>query len=654
MWIWYPGEFELWLSIQVQDRRRFRGEPVERCWHINPPFTEVTFQKEVGLHSPESIQIQSTGTYTVTLDGAVWEDTVIPAGRHLLCITAKSQTLIPAIAVTGDTIVSDSGWLASGGGEIVSAAQGEACPDGFPLAIREIEPVHRNGTVYDFGRETFGYLKVWGIRGSGRLKICYGESLEEAMDEENCEKMDVFDVEAGDFTSSHSEAMRYVSLIPDGVTFDGVTLLFEYLPVEYRGSFRCSDALLNRIWDVSLDTFHLTTREFFLDGIKRDRWVWGGDTYQSCLMNYYTFFDNAVCRRTLTALRGKEPFTQHINTILDYSFYWVISLYDYYLYTGDAAYIASIFDKLERHMAFCLSRRSDDGLFVRGLPGDWVFVDWADMKLDTVVCAEQVLLLRSLECMAQLCRVTKLGDADRYQQLFDALYPVVFERFWDDAEGLRHCDVPHRPTKYANIFAVMYEYLTEEQKKCVLKNSLQNEAALQIVTPYAKFYEMESLLKCGQFQCVLDEIRRYWGGMLALGATSFWEQFNPEETVPDVYGMYGRKYGKSLCHAWGSSPLYLLGKYFLGVRPTAPGYQQYMIEPNLGDLAYVEGKVPTPLGDICIYYDRNVLKVQGICADGILRFCSCRDMTSDGAERIGENRYQIWLHDDTPLELKLV
>jgi len=26
--------------------------------------------------------------------------------------------------------------------------------------------------------------------------------------------------------------------------------------------------------------------------------------------------------------------------------------------------------------------------------------------------------------------------------------------------------------------------------------------------------------------------------------------------------MYGRKYGKSLCHAWGAAPLYLLGRYY--------------------------------------------------------------------------------------------
>ena len=62
--------------------------------------------------------------------------------------------------------------------------------------------------------------------------------------------------------------------------------------------------------------------------------------------------------------------------------------------------------------------------------------------------------------------------------------------------------------------------------------------------------------------------------------------------------MYGRPYGKSLCHAWGASPIYILGKYFLGVRPTKAGYEEYEVRPHLGGLEWMEGSVPTPFGEI--------------------------------------------------------
>ena len=62
--------------------------------------------------------------------------------------------------------------------------------------------------------------------------------------------------------------------------------------------------------------------------------------------------------------------------------------------------------------------------------------------------------------------------------------------------------------------------------------------------------------------------------------------------------MYGRPFGKSLCHAWGASPLYLLGRYYLGVSPTKPGFEEYAVRPDLGGLEWMEGSVPTPNGAI--------------------------------------------------------
>ena len=64
--------------------------------------------------------------------------------------------------------------------------------------------------------------------------------------------------------------------------------------------------------------------------------------------------------------------------------------------------------------------------------------------------------------------------------------------------------------------------------------------------------------------------------------------------------MYGQPYDKSLCHAWGASPIYLLGKYALGVRPTSPAYATYEVRPNLMCFGELEGKVPTPCGTVSV------------------------------------------------------
>jgi len=84
------------------------------------------------------------------------------------------------------------------------------------------------------------------------------------------------------------------------------------------------------------------------------------------------------------------------------------------------------------------------------------------------------------------------------------------------------------------------------------------------------------------------------------------------ELQSERLAMYGRRFGKSLCHAWGASPVYLLGRYFLGVVPTSPGFATYDVKPNLGGLDWIEGDVPTPWGRIHVRADRNGHKVTEI------------------------------------------
>ncbi|MDR2841168.1 MAG: hypothetical protein LBV75_07945 [Paludibacter sp.] len=406
-------------------------------------------------------------------------------------------------------------------------------------------------------------------------------------------------------------------------------MFYEYLPLERKGSFRCNDQLINRIWEVSAYTLHLTSREFFVDGIKRDRWVWSGDAAQSYLMNYYLFNDNQSVKRSIYALRGKDPVTSHINTIMDYTFYWFISIYDYYLYSGDRSFLEQIYPKMKTLMDFCFARTNDSKM-LEGKAGDWIFIDWADFKMSKSgeVSFEQLLYWRSLQTMA-LCAevIDNKEDKTYYKDAADNFLMTFYACFWSEKHGafvhnLENNIMSEQVTPFTNIFAVIFDFLLDRHQEQVKNNVLLNDKALKITTPYMRFYELEALCLLGEHNHVLNEIRNYWGGMLDLGATSFWEKYNPNDCGAEHYAMYGRPYGKSLCHSWGASPLYLLGKYYLGVRPTTAGFQTYEIEPYLADLEWVEGDVPTPFGNIHVYCDSEKISVKADGGTGILRFTS--------------------------------
>ncbi len=89
----------------------------------------------------------------------------------------------------------------------------------------------------------------------------------------------------------------------------------------------------------------------------------------------------------------------------------------------------------------------------------------------------------------------------------------------------------------------------------------------------------------------LNYIRLCWGLMLEHGATSCWEMWDRNT---------------SLCHGWSAAPAMILPAYVLGVRPTRPGFREFLVEPRPGDLQWAEGKVPTPHGTI-----RVAWKIEG-------------------------------------------
>ena len=653
-WIWYPGDFEVWLGNIFNNRRTERGAMFPPFWKQDSHYVTVEFSKAFDVPEKEEITIACEGQYNFAIDGKLQFPAkvyTIPAGKHKLNIKVWNQTTPPALYINGMTIQTDSSWLATyedklwidengvahGSGIYVPAAHWnfdsiDTPPSSYCLEREELRPVCSHdtvtsGTLYDFGKETFGYLKVRNLKGT--VRIYYGESPEEALDKEHCETLDVLTSDLRPQTSDlGSKAFRYVYIEKEeGASYDEVLMDYEYAPhdMNHSGSFRCSDEEINRIWDVAAYTMDLTTREFFMDGIKRDRWTWSGDAIQSYLMNYYLRFDTECVKRTIRQLRGKDPVTAHVNTIMDYTFYWFKSVLDYYQYTGDADFVREMWPRMETLMDYVLGRTNSDGM-AEGQPDDWIFVDWVDFPMHKrgILCFEQILFCKALETMALCAKLLGINKSD-YRIKAEELRNKVRQTFWSYEQkayyhALEDGVLNKQITKFPNMFAIIYGYAYEEQRQEIMKSVMLNPDIDPITTPYMRFYELEALCIDGLQTQVLQEMRDYWGGMLREGATSFWEKYNPEENGTQHLAMYGRPYGKSLCHAWGASPVYLLGKYYLGVKPTKPGYEEYEVRPALGDLEWMKGDVPTPHGMIHVEMDRRQIKIRATEGRGTLYY----------------------------------
>jgi hypothetical protein len=636
-WIWHPGDFELYHSMLLHNRRTKTGLYYPPMWRVDAPHRNVLLYRIANLEKPETITV-----YSNAKDASVLVNNVrypigkiieLAPGRNFIKIAGFKDGGFPAFYCVGDTFASDETWkIGSWGAKDLPAGTNDMYtelsdnPEIFKFSYDEIFPISvenvQGGKLYDFGKETFGKLVLKNmIPANAAATVICGESREEALDPANAIVHIDMQAENGNFTSS-SVAFRYI-FIPETLTSYDFSALYEYLPLEDKGAFRSDDALVNKIWDVAAYTLHLNAREGFFDGIKRDRWVWGGDAYQSYFVNYYLMNDNDIVRRTQRILRGADPMTMHVNTISDYTFYWIAAIWEYYFYTGDMKFLREIYPTMLSTMDFVMDRLDENGLYEKRR-GDWVFVDWSTFfdKDSGPMCAEQMLLCHAYGCMAKCAELLEdEGSAEKFRALAADIHEKIETLYWDEEKSAFIDDYKtgnRNVTRHANIFALLYDLTSAEKKEKIIANVIKNPEIPPITTPYFEFFELDAMCHIGDYQYMTDMLHSYWGGMLEQGATTFWEEYFPEKSRVENYAMYGQPYDKSLCHAWSASPIYLLGKYALGVRPTSPAYATYEVRPNLMCFGELEGKVPALDGIISVKMDKESVTVLSDLEGGTL------------------------------------
>lgn len=632
-WIWKRCDFENYHSLYMHSRRTEFGVEYPPFWQMTPPSVRLNFLKEYSSDCDFEIKVFHTGIGYLILDEREMFDInnviKLPAGEHRVRVAIQTFNDFPTIYIDDCRLKTDNTWLVCEPlGECENASYSryftsfDKKPTQFPFEYKQIEPTTserlQDGILFDFGEETFAKVKLSNLNPNEKTVLYYGESRSEACDHSNTL---VFNTTSGKTEAEfYASAFRYLYLKCNNAENVKITAHYEYLPIKDKASFECDNPFFKQIWDVCAYTFHLCSREFLIDGIKRDRWCWGGDAYESYLCDYYLYFDKESVTRTLNLLIGNGKFNQHVNTIPDYTFLTVIGVWDYYLHTGDIDYVKLVYPQLETIYNYCYTRLNNEG-FVDNFERDWIFIDWSDdLDKDGAMSAEQILLWKMNVVMADLCSALGI-DGDKFIKSANILREKIISKYWNEARGGfidSYTSGKEKINRQANTFAIIFDFADDIQKTKILNNVLLNQEIPPIVTPYFKFFELVALGMMGRIDIVQNEIEDYWGGMIKLGATTIWEMFNPNEKDNEHYAMYSKAYGRSLCHAWGGGPIYLLGRFCAGVYPTSPGYKTFKIVPQKGKFNNFTATVPINNSVVNVKYGENSITVLCECDGGEL------------------------------------
>ncbi|GHV03478.1 alpha-rhamnosidase [Clostridia bacterium] len=665
-WIWYPDDFEFMLANKVMTRRYQREVFIPPYWRLEQPNCNLKFYRDFELTKENVFTVKADGRFNIIINkkGEAGDNFIpvaakpfaVAKGQWSMCISVYNDTGLPCLFVDSEEVKSGPGFTVSDGnyGQPACGCDGffdaDISPNQYTLPVEEIgyvskERLSDTKRLYDFGRETFAFLKILGVKNSREITIFYGESRTEALDFENCELFEKVQITPDNAVTGYARGFRFAVIDFGGLLFDDICGLFEFAPIESKAFFQSGDSKLNDIYRTAEYTFLLNSREFYIDGIKRDRWLWSGDATQSYLMSFYTSYDIRIMRRTITALGGKQPVKTFLNGLVDYTLFWILSMWDYYMYTGDSEFVRSKFPLMQAMTEFYKTRINENGL-LQGIEKDYTFIDHAVKGSADEISALQILYAKALLVMGDFCEL--FGIENDYHARSQAVMKKTRALYWDADKGcFYHSRVKGqldgRITKHANIFAVLYGLVTSAEKEKILRGVLLNDEVEKITSPYIKFYEYAALCETGCHEIVMNEIKAYWGGMLNEGATAFWEEYNPLEKGAEKYAMYGRPYGKSLCHAWGASPLYLIGRYMLGLYPATAGYGSFVLQPALQVLGGTKSRMPTLNGFVELEFKGGVLKVYASKDGGELRLQSgwCANPPAEGRLIDGCCRYEI-------------
>lgn len=488
------------------------------------------------------------------------------------------------------------------------------CNNGEPASV-----------LLDFGCELHGGIVISAWKDStGRgaeVRIRFGESALEAMSEIGGGQNATNDHANRDMTVRIGD-MSMNTIGETGFRFVRIDLLdpfqklelktiqavLVYRDLEYRGSFESSDKLLDKIWNTGAYTVHLNLQNYIWDGIKRDRLVWAGDLHPEIMAVRAVFGEDMAVGNSLDFVRDETPLPGWMNDFPAYSMWWAVIQHDWFMYTGDREYLKEQHRYLRGLQRQLSKSIAEDG---KDITPETRFIDWPSKNNPSVIDAGiQALHIIAAEKMAAL-----------FRWLEDQEMAVMCEK---DLVKLRKYEADCGMAKQAAALMV----LSDMKDAKAVNDLLLRPGGAKGMSAFMGYYILSARAKAGDYQGCLDTIRQYWGGMLSLGATTFWEDFDidwlknalpidawrTETGKVDVHGTYGgycySGYRHSLCHGWSAGVTSWLSENILGVEIIEPGCRKVKITPHLGDLDYARGTYPTPYGEIhiCHYREKGGVK----------------------------------------------
>ncbi|MDT8389149.1 MAG: family 78 glycoside hydrolase catalytic domain [Lentisphaeria bacterium] len=504
-----------------------------------------------------------------------------------------------------------------------------------PSGIRPISPdLNGHDGIYiivDMGQEEAGHLEFEIDAPAGTiLDIGYGEHLDDlrvrtCVGGRNFASRYICRQGRQTFTHRFLRwAGRYLQVtIQEGnFTLRRLHLRRQEYPVTYQGKLETNNSLHTAILDTCRRTLTLCMHEHYEDTPWREQALYANDARTQALCSYYAFGETQFPASSFSLLgRGlrEDGFLELTAparpkvTIPSFTLVWMLAVRDHYLYSGDATLARQFLPQIISMLTTFLTERRDGLLPLRQAQGVWHFYDWTrglsgygEEDFANGLTADAPLncfLILALEAAREI--IQWLGDDGQEYRDTEAIFSAAVDDlrghvgaafYRPDEEAFATHNQPGPLSELTQALAVLSRAGTEAMRENALARMAQTDSGLIAPGLSQSFYTFEALMtRKGKYgPVVLERIEKQWAHMLRSGATTFWET---------IKGAGDFSNAGSLCHGWSAVPLYVFFHHILGVRPRAPGFSAFSLDPMIGATPVCSGTVPVPVGEITVAWN---------------------------------------------------
>lgn len=369
---------------------------------------------------------------------------------------------------------------------------------------------------------------------------------------------------------------------------------------DFTGNFECNDPEINLLFKKARRTLYVNMRDHFMDCPDRERAPWFGDIInetgaafqvfdtrshelaKKCFLELFAWQeqDGRLCSPVPAGNWKKELPIQMLNAV------GTFGLWNYFLYTGDAETLRTIFPGAKKYVDLW---RTDTTGLAEKRQGDWYWGDWG-LNVDMPALSDVWYALALIGLQRAASSIGNETDAQDFEYRLRHHKGAFLKNYWNgrDFRSKHHigtCDIR------VQALAVLAG-LTPTDAYPYVRAIIVSRLDYSFSSPYYEKYIVEALFVMGYHFDALERMRSRHRGML----------HNRYSTLPEHFlGFIGTNN-----HGWSSAPLTLLAQYVAGITPESPGFTKFRISTKPGNLNHISAVIPTVKGDIIFEFTRDI------------------------------------------------